>query len=53
LGTSGLGEPPAGGVMTVRGIGWVGSHSSTLTITHTAMRALSGNLSGARSAMAE
>ena len=53
FGMSGLGEPPAGGVMTVRGIGWVGSHSSMFTITHTAMRALFGSLSGARSAMAE
>ena len=53
LGTSGIGEPPAGGVSTVRGIGCVGSHSSTLTMTHTTMRAPSGSLSGARSVMAE
>ncbi len=53
LGTSGIGEPPAGGVSTVRGIGCVGSHSSTLMTAHTAMRAPLGNLSGARSVMAE
>ena len=53
LGTSGIGEPPAGGVSTVRGIGCVKSHSSTLMTTHTAMRAPSGSLSGARSAIAE
>ena len=53
LGTSGLGEPPAGGGSTVRGIGCVGSHSSTLTITHTTMRAPSGRLSGARSVIGE
>ena len=53
FGTSGLGVPPAGGVSTVRGIGCFGSHSSTLTMTHTASRASSGNLSGGRSAMAE
>ena len=46
LGMSGLGEPPAGGVRTVRGIGASGSHSSTLTITQTAMRAPPGSLSG-------
>jgi hypothetical protein len=39
-----MGEPPAGGV-TVRGIASRGSHPSTLTITHTAMRAPSGSLS--------
>ena len=53
LGTSGEGEPPAGGVSTVRGIGAVASHSSTLTITHTARRAPPGSLSGGRSAIAE
>ena len=53
FGMSGIGEPPAGGVSTVRGIGCVGSHSSTLTMTHTAMRAPSGNLSGGRSVMGE
>ena len=53
FGTSGIGEPPAGGVSTVRGIGCVGSHSSTLTTTHTAMRAPFGNSSGGRSVMAE
>ena len=49
FGMSGIGEPPAGGVSTVRGIGCVASHSSTLTIIHTAMRAPSGSLSGLRS----
>src|SRR5208282_1900034 len=39
FGMSGIGAPPAGGVSTVRGIGWVGSHSSTLTINQTANRA--------------
>jgi hypothetical protein len=53
LGTSGIGEPPAGGVSTVRGIGCVGSHSSTLTMNHITMRAPSGSLSGGRSPMAE
>jgi len=53
LGTSGIGEPPAGGVSTVRGIGCVMSHSSTLTMTHTTMRAPSGRVSGGRAAMAE
>ena len=48
-----MGEPPAGGVSTVRGIVSRGSHSSTLTITHTAMRAPSGSMSGGRSVMAE
>ena len=51
LGMSGLGEPPAGGVSTVRGIGASGSHSSTLTITQTAMRAPSGRTSGFRPAI--
>jgi len=36
FGMSGIGAPPAGGVSTVRGNGCVGSHSSTLTMTHTA-----------------
>ena len=53
FGMSGIGVPPAGGVSTVRGIGWVGSHSSTLTTTHTAMRAPFGNLSGGRAVMGE
>src|ERR1700729_231703 len=53
FGTSGIGEPPAGGVNTVRGIGCVASHSSTLTMTHTAMRAPFGNLSGARAVIGE
>ena len=53
FGTSGIGEPPAGGVSTVRGMVCVGSHSSTLTTTHTAMRAPFGSLSGARSVIGE
>src|SRR5580704_4081896 len=53
FGTSGIGEPPAGGVSTVRGIGCVASHSSTLTMTHTAMRAPFGSLSAARSVIGE
>jgi hypothetical protein len=39
--------------MTVRGIGWVESHSSTLMTTQTAMRAPLGNFSGARSMIGE
>src|SRR6516164_3493183 len=53
FGTSGMGEPPAGGVRTVRGIGCVGSHSSTATMTQTAMRLPSGSLSGGRSVIGE
>ena len=53
FGTSGMGEPPAGGVSTVRGIGWVKSHSSILMTTHTTMRAPSGRSSGGRSAIGE
>ena len=53
FGMSGDGAPPAGGVSTVRGITSFGSHSSTLTITHTAMRAPPGNFSGGRSVIAE
>ena len=53
FGMSGEGEPPAGGVNTVRGIGWFASHSSTLTITHTAMRLPSGNFSAGRSVIGE
>ena len=45
FGMSGIGMPPAGGVSTVRGIGCVGSHSSTLTINQTASRAPSGSMS--------
>ena len=50
---SGIGEPPAGGVSTVRGMVWVGSHSSTLVTVHTTMRALPGSLSGLRVVIAE
>ena len=53
FGMSGIGEPPAGGVSTVRGIGWRMSHSSTLTMTHTARRAPLGKTSRGRSVMAE
>ena len=53
FGMSGLGAPPAGGVITVRGMVCVESHSSTLTITHTTMRAPPGSLSGFRSLIAE
>src|SRR5262249_36868642 len=53
FGTSGVGEPPAGGLRTVRGIGCVGSHSSTATMTQTAIRPPSGSLSGGRSVIGE
>ncbi len=53
LGMSGIGDPPAGGVRTVRGIGSSGFHSSTLTITQTTRRASPGSFSGGRSVMAE
>src|SRR5579863_9107729 len=53
FGTSGIGEPPAGGVSTVRGIGCVASHSSILTTTHTTMRAPFGNFNGGRSVIGE
>src|SRR4029078_2890454 len=50
---SGIGAPPAGGVITVRGMVCVGSHSSTLVIVHTTMRAPFGSFSGLRFMMAE
>ncbi len=53
FGTSGIGEPPAGGVSTVRGMVCSGSHSSTLTITQIAMRAPFGSLSGGRCVIGE
>src|SRR5262245_45727698 len=53
FGTSGIGDPPAGGVRTVRGIGCVGSHSSTATMTQTAMRLPSGSFNGGRSVIGE
>jgi hypothetical protein len=53
FGMSGAGEPPAGGVSTVRGMVSCGFHSSTLTMTHTATRPPSGSFSGLRSAIAE
>ena len=48
-----MGEPPAGGVSTVRGMVWVGSHSSTLVTVHTTMRALFGSFSGLRLTIGE
>ena len=53
FGMSGIGAPPAGGVSTVRGIGWSMSHSSTLTMVQTIMRAPPGSLSAARWVMGE
>src|SRR5262245_66293363 len=53
FGISGDGAPPAGGVNTVRGIGWRMSHSSTLTMHHTTMRAPPGNFGTARPAIGE
>src|SRR6266566_3414095 len=53
FGISGIGEPPAGGVRTVRGIGSRGFHSSTLTITHTASRAPPGSVSRGRVVIGE
>ena len=53
LGTSGIGDPPAGGGRTVRGSGSSGFHSSTLTITHTARRAPPGKTRRGRSTMGE
>src|SRR5688572_2708455 len=53
FGMSGSGEPPAGGVRTVRGIGSRGFHSSTLTITQTTRRAPSGRRSAGRFVMGE
>jgi hypothetical protein len=50
---SGLGEPPAGGVSTVRGMVSFASHSSTLTITQTAMRAPFGSFNDGRSGIGE
>jgi hypothetical protein len=53
LGMSGIGEPPAGGVSTVRGMALLMSHSSTLTMTQTASRAPPGSVSFGRSAIGE
>src|SRR5256886_14076213 len=53
FGTSGDGEPPAGGVRTVRGIGSFGFHSSTLMMIHTTSRAPPGSVSFGRSLIAE
>ncbi len=53
FGMSGIGEPPAGGVNTVRGIVCLASHASTLTITQTAIRAPPGSFNGGRPAIGE
>src|ERR1700742_604452 len=53
LGMSGVGDPPAGGVSTVRGIVSNGFHSSTLTMIHTTTRAWFGSASGLRWEMGE
>src|SRR5437763_1906780 len=53
FGTSGEGEPPAGGVRTVRGIGSLGFHSSTLIMIQTTRRAPPGKVSRGRSFIAE
>src|SRR5215469_16166482 len=53
FGMSGIGEPPAGGVRTVRGMVSRGFHSSTLTITQTASRAPPGNSSRGLSLIGE
>src|ERR1700740_2740594 len=53
FGTSGVGDPPAGGVSTVRGIVSSGFHSSILTMIHTATRAWFGSASGLRWEMGE
>src|SRR5262249_32036650 len=53
FGMSGSGEPPAGGVKTVRGMGSRGFHSSTLTMTHTIRRPPPGRDRQGRSLIAE
>src|SRR5207302_7875855 len=53
FGMSGIGDPPAGGVSTVRGIASRGFHSSMLTMTQTASRAPPGSARGRRSLIAE
>src|ERR1044072_4583242 len=53
FGMSGDGAPPAGGVSTVRGIGERMSHSSTLTMHHTTMRAPPGSVRFLRPAIGE
>lgn len=53
FGMSGMGEPPAGSVSTVRGIVSSMFHSSTLTMTQTASRLPPGSRRAGRSAMAE
>jgi hypothetical protein len=53
FGMSGIGEPPAGGVRTVRGMVSLISHSSTLTMTQTARRLPAGSVRAGRSEMAE
>src|SRR6476619_8115835 len=53
FGISGIGEPPAGGVSTVRGMVCVGSHSSTFVMVQTTMRAPLGSFSRLRVVIAE
>src|SRR6185369_10164492 len=53
FGMSGIGDPPAGGVSTVRGIVSSGFHSSTFTMTQTTSRAPPGNARRGRSLIAE
>src|SRR5213593_1317117 len=53
LGISGSGDPPAGGVKTVRGIGSRGFHSSTLIMTQTTRWLFAGKAMRGRSLMAE
>ena len=50
---SGIGDPPAGGVNTVRGIGSSGFHSSTLTMTQTMSRAPPGRMRRGRCVIGE
>src|SRR4030095_9470246 len=52
-GTAGTVATPCGADRTPRGIGFSMSHSSTLTIVHTAMRARLGGFQGRRAAIGE
>jgi hypothetical protein len=53
LGTSGIGDPPAGGGRTVRGSGSSGFQSSTLMMTQTTNRAPPGKTRRGRSEIGE
>ena len=53
FGMSGMGEPPAGGVSTVRGMAEWMSHSSMFTMVHTARRAPFGSFHGVRRTIGE